>query len=255
MTFRVPLSVTAGWRLTLCAVLALSSSVALGATLGWVEVRPIRQYNRVSPSYADIMQRIAPNGIAGSIEGDTEGPVHDAHETTHRLNSLLRNQAGGEGFNAAYLVGGRACVFREPRVSLAAVAQHVPPAFRLMSFGTYLQQSQGSWNDHPLYVLDEWSAYLNGTRVALELRGTVRGETRTAAAALEFIAYGTALLQAVERLDPQYAQRADLEQFIGTAVALSRQLAEQAQHVPGVGSGELVAVRRAVETAYIQEEN
>jgi len=90
-----------------------------------------------------------------------------AHETTHGLNSCIRCAHGGH-VNAAYLYGGCALILPEPSFTLADVANATPQEWRGPVFGLYLVQSRGDWNDQPLYILDELSAYVNGSVARLE---------------------------------------------------------------------------------------
>jgi hypothetical protein len=233
------------------AVIMGALLLAVPASAQWVDVAPIRQVGNARTAYSDVLSRAPAGGIYGAIQGDREGPIHDVHETTHRINSRVRNSAGPNR-NAAYLIGGRACVLVEPRVTLSQVASAVPPQFRFTSFGTYLGKMRAWWDRQPLYILDEWSSYLNGTAVAIELRGSAGSETRTAAACLEFIAYATALLRVVDAADPHYAQRALLEEFIGVAITRSFELSDLASKIAGLGSQEQMAVRQQVVAAYFR---
>jgi len=90
-----------------------------------------------------------------------------AHETTHGLNSRIRCAHGGD-VNAAYLYGGHAIILPEPNFTLADVANATPQEWRGPVFGLYLVQSRGDWNNEPLYILDELSAYVNGSVARLE---------------------------------------------------------------------------------------
>lgn len=88
--------------------------------------------------------------------------MHYAHEATHGVNAGIRNSHGPRD-NAAYLLGDRAWVMPEPSTTLSAVAGAVPRSLRGGGYNLYLQRQQRYWNDQPLYILDEWSAYRNGT--------------------------------------------------------------------------------------------
>jgi len=90
-----------------------------------------------------------------------------AHETTHGLNSRIRCAHGGH-VNAAYLYGGYALILPEPSFTLADVAAATPQEWRGPVFGLYLVQQRGDWNNEPLYLLDELSAYVNGSVARLE---------------------------------------------------------------------------------------
>jgi hypothetical protein len=153
-----------------------------------------------------------------------EGLVHLAHESTHAINSRIRNAAAPNSvFNAFFVGHGTACILREPRVPLSAIAQFVPAELRgPTSFNLYLVRQAGQWNDQPLYVLDEWTAYVNGAAVGLDNAtrdNATRGgqpEPCELQQAIEFCGYATALLLAVERLDPAYPDedKKSLQEFV-----------------------------------------
>lgn len=87
-----------------------------------------------------------------------------AHETTHGLNSRLRQvYSQGKG-NAVFVCPSYCCVVPEPPgITLMSLAADVPQSWRGMSYDLYLRQQARYWNDQPTYALDEWTAYTNGT--------------------------------------------------------------------------------------------
>lgn len=198
-----------GWLLCACWLL---SSPASGE---WIEVPPLRQVptTQLGNVLADIESRMP----AGHVYRDAD-LVTWAHETTHGINSRLRVAQKRPRVNAFYVTHGRAIVLTEPRVKLAHVAAAVPPTLRGGVFRLYLEQSLKDWNDCPLYVLDEWLGYTNGTAALVDLRvlGLWRGGARsdTTEFMIEFTGYAAALLSVVERDDPGYSQLAELREFI-----------------------------------------
>jgi len=89
------------------------------------------------------------------------------HEGTHGINSRLRN--GLQNYNAAYLLGSWAYFQNEPATTLSLVKQNVPANLRGGVFDLYLIEQQRYWNNQPLYILDEFSAYTNSVFVGHEL--------------------------------------------------------------------------------------
>lgn len=169
-----------------------------------------------------------------------ESVVNLAHESTHGVNSRIRNylaqQPGGAGVNAFFVGQDRgAFVLREPRIPLALVARYVPAECRGVSFNLYLVQQAGQWNEQPLYVLDEWTAYVNGAVVGLE---SGRPEAYELQQAIEFCGYATALLLCVERHDKTYSdkERINLEEFIGWQCGRVRALSQTARKIPAAWS-------------------
>jgi hypothetical protein len=108
-------------------------------------------------------------------------------------------------------------VLREPRLTLAQVAAAVPADMRGGSYSLYLVQQRRHWNGQPLYILDEWVAYLNGTEIAVEYaEAGVRlpNETLTAEYTHEFSAYAMELLHLAWRLPSYVGEREKLESFV-----------------------------------------
>ncbi len=197
---------------------------------GWYDAAPIRQVNdaRLGANLSDIESHMP----AGHIY-KADGMGTWAHETTHGINSRLRMELGS-GYNAFYVLGNKAFVLREPNVKITQVAQQVPLELRGDQYQLYLVSQAGQWNDNPLYVLDEWTAYINGCIVEQELYGSAPNDPQgfsighNVDSAIQFSAYATALLQVVEQRDPNYADKAKLAEFI--ACNIDRSLALTIKH-------------------------
>ena len=130
----------------------------------WVDAPAARRSVQRQGHLGDIISRVG--RPATYMEAD---PVTSAHECTHGINSDMRQQMVTKGFNCFYLLEGRAAVVMEPRVTLATIAAKVPPSMRARGYRLYLIDQQRYWNNEPLYILDELSAYLNGATVAAQL--------------------------------------------------------------------------------------
>jgi len=147
---------------------------------------------------------------AGHIYRDADA-VTWAHETTHGINSRIRQAHASRGrVNGVYVLQGQAVVFQEPPIRLSDVAATVPAALRGETFQLYLVQQRQYWENEPLYVLDEWAAYTNGSLVGME-RGVARGESLQFA--LEFTAYAFSLCATVERYNQQHGRSYDDRQL------------------------------------------
>jgi hypothetical protein len=154
----------------------------------------------------DIMSHEAP-GDSNSY-GDL---VTTAHEATHGLNAYIRNHYGsGTGkVNGFYLGNGNYQILHEPQgVKLSDVAGKVPSQLRSHhSYGLYLQEQQRYWQNEPLYVLDELTAYTNGAIVGLE------SGARRSLNVPEFMAYSLALGRVIEQKNPNYYNSKKGEEF------------------------------------------
>lgn len=154
----------------------------------------------------------------GTTYQDSDKITH-AHETTHGINSHLRNHHNttGRKANALYVMNDKAVLIVEPRLRKRQVAPYVPQSLRGSRYGTYVTGS-ASWDDTPTYLLDEWVAYTNGGVVGVELvkQGLWRGGWRDGVAGqLEFTIYAIALAMAVEVHDPSYfRQYTQFKEFI-----------------------------------------
>jgi len=192
------------------------------------KVQPIRSPDpRLEPTLGDIESHMP----AGHPYRDSRH-VTWAHETTHGLNARIRNQnvkvkqiAVGAGLgltlsypvpvdgvpfpelrlgrvNACYVLGGKAFVCEEPDLRLSQIAEAVPRSMRGMSYRLYLVEQQRYWEDCPLYVFDEWSAYANGLSTAIDANGG-DGAFSDVLQMLEFTAYALVLANKVTLLNKE----------------------------------------------------
>lgn len=93
------------------------------------------------------------------------------HEGTHGVNARIRQ--AHDNRPGVYLGGDSALMLNHPKTTVEAIAQKVPEAFRGYEYQTYCVNQVDSWNDEPLYLWDEWSAYLNGAQCDLMRRSTL----------------------------------------------------------------------------------
>ena len=154
----------------------------------------------------------------GNTYYDSDKVTH-GHETTHGINSHLRNYFNdtGETANGFYVLNDRGALVVEPDIRKSEVAQYVPAALRGSRFSLYVTGST-SWDDRPLYLFDEWVAYTNGGEVGTNLvdegkwsygwRDAVMGQ-------LEFTVYAVATAIAVAQGDPSYfASNTQFREFL-----------------------------------------
>lgn len=134
-----------------------------------------------------------------------------AHETSHGIHSHIRNYLNDTGSraNGFYVPGDRACLVREPMMRKSHVAAYIPSNLRGSRYSLYISGSS-AWDDTPLYVWDEWNAYLNGAEVGIERSRTglwTSGWRGTVDGVIEFVVYGVAVGMAAEAREPGYFAR------------------------------------------------
>lgn len=134
----------------------------------------------------------------------------NAHESTHGINADIRNYFNSKNrnnprVNAFYILGGKAVVVEEPHIRKRDAINYIPQSLRGSRYNLYIR-GQNAWDDTPLYIMDEWSSYINGAEVSVEDSKSGKNKQRYDAVkgALEFTVYSTAICMAVKDKDPQY---------------------------------------------------
>jgi hypothetical protein len=162
---------------------------------------------RWGPRLTDIMQR-----KPAHERGHWDDPTTLAHEITHSIHFDLRlTSPDYRRINGFYVFGGLAALVAEPRFTKSAVAARVPPSLQRSRYQNYLLGHPG-WDARPLYVWDEWTAYVNGASVAIEryqlgLEPHDAGSTSDRIfAVLEFTVYAMVVISAATELDPHALQ-------------------------------------------------
>jgi hypothetical protein len=162
---------------------------------------------RWGPRLTDIMQRKPPRE-----RGFWEDHSTLAHEMSHSIHFEVRlANSSDRPRNGFYVFDGRAAVVAEPGIRISTVAPLVPPSLRRNRYPQYITGKPG-WDARPLYVWDEWTAYINGATVAVE-RYQLGLSPHTAGTAsdrvfavLEFTIYAMTVVLAVSQYDPRTLQ-------------------------------------------------
>jgi hypothetical protein len=81
-----------------------------------------------------------------------------------------------------------------------------------------------SWESEPLYLLDEFSSYCNGTQAAIEQQVDAHGSDEFM---LTMADYADGLVAAVRANDPQYPDLPKLVQFVEWEKARAKRLANE----------------------------
>ncbi|MCA9797285.1 MAG: hypothetical protein KC910_35990 [Candidatus Eremiobacteraeota bacterium] len=195
-----------------------------------------RQNAGWSSVMTDIAQHEAP---------DDNNPYDDlitkGHETTHGINSWLRNNVDPPGpanwrpKAGFYLLENRSAVLYEPNFKKHEIIPYVPTSLRESRYDHYVA-GQPAWDDHPLYIWDEWTAYINGTTVGLDQLDEnkwTQGRRIASLGPLEFTVYSLAVAQATAELDPaSWANDPQLKSLLAFNCERSMQVAQAAQATP-----------------------
>jgi hypothetical protein len=141
-----------------------------------------------------------------------------AHETSHGIHAHLRTQYAlkHQRVNCFYVGQHRAAVLAEPKLKLSQIAALVPEPLRLGRFKLYLVGQQKDWENEPLYLFDEWVAYVNGAQAGIEMaqKGLYAADKNDAVfALLELNVYAIYTVLATERHDRTY-NRTPLTEFL-----------------------------------------
>ena len=141
--------------------------------------------------------------------GDRAGRSTNAHETGHGIHSYLRNKYTaelGKRVNGFYGLSGRGIIVQEPNIRKSQVNRFIPSSVRGYRFPLYLER-QKEWDDTPLYIYDEWNAYVLGGKCCVDdyqARRYKGGNVDGVSGCLEFSIYSVAVCMAVKEHDPAY---------------------------------------------------
>lgn len=137
--------------------------------------------------------------------------VTAGHEWTHFLNEYLAS-ISGVNRSAFYLLDGRYMTLACPE-RMRGIVPNVPDSLRGDLYDLYLVRNGGNARVDPLYLFDEWTAYINDVTIAVDQLDQGKPlnpfspsaiQTKTAGNVLEFMFYGFAVGMAVQKHDPGY---------------------------------------------------
>lgn len=164
------------------------------------------------PTYRTIVDKSVLSDVTSHSRGKPftgDKRATNAHETAHGIHSELRNDYTDslkKKVNGFYVLEGRGVIVEEPKIRKSQVNYFVPEKLRSYRWQTYFI-GQNSWDETPLYILDEWSAYVIGGKSCLDdsAKGIYRdGWTDGVSGCLDFSIYTLALCMAIQKNDPEY---------------------------------------------------
>lgn len=185
---------------TLCASVALAEE---GPTL--IQIPKQRSVKNTSVLCEIVSYSVEPPF------GNAHGRATNAHETAHGIHATYRNEhirlRSGEQVNAVYMGDGKIAVIREPEFLIKHI--EVPQCLRGYRHELYFVQQLQYWNEQPLYIFDEWVAYICGAECAVDDFETCGLDTKedSVSGSLEFSIYAVATYLAAKARDPDYLDR------------------------------------------------
>jgi hypothetical protein len=132
-----------------------------------------------------------------------------AHEMNHGVSNRLHASTVKHGI---YVGNGNGIVLRHPEITIEQVANTVPKNQRGPIYKLYMVEQRKDWNKSPIYLLDEWNAYITGTIARRQLGWEKRSETEDFAREME--RYCRVMLAVVKKRDPDYPDLQHLSNFI-----------------------------------------
>jgi len=209
---------------------------APGDNVEWTDFKPI--YSRTDPTWGpiltDIVEHLPANQYGTYYDADK---VTHAHETSHGIHAHLRNNFNrtGKKANAFYALQNRAAIVIEPNMRKSQVGAFVPANLRGPRYSTYVT-GQSAWDDTPLYIFDEWNAYVNGGAEGVNLveAGLWRyGQRDAVEGQLEFVVYALATAMAIQRFDNNYfVNYAQFREFLAFNIARSMSIFHRGAKMP-----------------------
>ena len=195
--------------LTVAAFAAAASQANEPQWTPWKRVKEFRQ-ERLGKTLNDIESHIQTNHAYRF----PSMPMTWAHETTHGINANIRNRFfGGKPVRTGFYCLDDRCVLIDEPVGtrLSRFVSKIPAVLRGPSYDLYLRQQLRYWDSHPLYILDEWVAYTNGTACGQEVKED--GWFYELLQAHNFCVYAIFMAKQIEEDCPDYDQT-QLKAFI-----------------------------------------
>ena len=114
-------------------------------------------------NYYDVTIKDYPTG---SIVSQDSLNISTVHESTHGINSFLRNKysTNENKVNAFYCLNNQYIVIKESNLALKGVGKNIPKSIRFTSYDLcFNSKISESWNDRCLYLCDEFLSHGNAT--------------------------------------------------------------------------------------------
>jgi len=210
-----------------------------GSDVDWIDFAPLnsRSDSGWGPVLTEIARHCPPSQVDYyMVPGDL---VASGHELSHGIHAYVRNELGGPGQNGFFVLDDKAAVVDEPGIRKSDVVPYIPSRYHGSRYELYIL-GQVEWDDTPLYVWDEWNAYINGTEVGVNLAETgawTDGSVDVCMGPLEFVVYALAVGMATEALDPSYfATNTQFKEFLAWNTARAMDVVRECLALDDFGS-------------------
>ena len=208
-----------------------------------IEIRQIEIKKEITPEFIRIPlirtvndeNRIYNDVIGHSPDapfGNNDGKSTNVHETVHGINSYYRNKQHGK-VNALYCLNGNLAIIEEPNVTIDQVSRQIPVSLREYRYQLYLVEQKHDWNNRPLYLFDEWSAYIAGSSYNINNQEDNQKWTDGVSGPLEFSIYSIYLAITIKKHDPYYYNNnQQFKKFLIYNLKLSQEIYKKGCNLP-----------------------
>lgn len=172
--------------------------------LAFIKIPKYREIKDECSVYKDVLEHSSQKPF-----GDESGRNINVHETAHGIHSDVRNQYEKQfktSLNAFYCLDGNIILLKEPNITIRHIKKYVPQKLQSYRWELYFVQQLKDWDDKPTYILEEWVAYILGSKCAVEDHQKNINTHRSDAISgcLDFSIYAVALAMAVKEHDSEY---------------------------------------------------
>jgi hypothetical protein len=170
----------------------------------FIKIPKYREIKDTGSIYRDVLEHSQQKPF-----GDESGRNINVHETAHGIHSDVRNKYEKElktQLNAFYCLDGNVILLKDPKVTMRHVVKYVPSNLRSYRWNLYFVDQLQYWDDKPTYILEEWVAYILGSKCAVDdaQKGIVIHKSDAVSGCLDFSIYAVALAMTVKNHDPEY---------------------------------------------------
>ena len=159
----------------------------------------------------DILSHCTPQRQQQMISNHRNDPATLAHEATHMVNENIHQhlaRSGQYGLSGYYVGDNCAAVLPDPKTPVSIVAQHITHFQQTIYYQNYVQRL-GHQGIH--FLLDEWSAAINGWEASMQIGASDTGDR---AMSQVFCHFADCIVIAIQQSEPQYPAMPELVEYV-----------------------------------------